>query len=97
MLHRLSHKTKGQTGIELMILGIMAVVGVLAIYLPPVLFKSTSEINIQYEYHYDNAQSLLLSTLSTTVTDTLTNTPKTSLELLGEYIQLQNKPDNSKI
>jgi hypothetical protein len=78
---------KGQTGIELAMLAIMGMVGVIAIYMPSITFKASSSINIQYEYNYDNSQLLMMSLLSTTVQD------KPSMEILGEYMQLESKPD----
>ena len=88
---------KGQTGIELAVLAIMGFIGVIALYFPPLVFPVTSQINIRYEYDYDNSQLLILSLLSTTVPDNLVNIIKPTIEIIGEYLQLQPQPDNSFI
>jgi len=89
---------KGQTGIELAIIAVMGLIGIVTLMTPPLLLKATSLINIEYQYNYDNTALLLMSTLSATVPDSLIgNTMKSSLELLGEYIQLQNRPDKKPI
>lgn len=88
---------KGQTGIELGILAMMGLIGVIAIYVPPILYKTSATINMQYEYNYDNSQLLMTSLLSTTVTDSIDNIAKPSMEVLGEYLQMENKPDMSGV
>lgn len=84
---------KGQTGIELAILAIMGLVGVIAIYIPPIIYKTSATINLQYEYNYDNSQLLMTSLMATTVQDSMSGIVKTSMEVLGEYIQFQDEKD----